>query len=299
MSEPGPELRQAAADQAPHAGGCRAVPAPASAARDEAWLQSARWARALSWASLAWMTIEGAAGLAAGIAAASIALTGWALSSVVEGLASVIVIWRFTGSRTRSETAEHTAQKAVAVSFWLLAPYVAIESARKLIAAQHPGTSALGIIVTALSLAIMPVLGIAKHRLGTRLNSGATAGEGTQNLLCAYLAGAVLAGLAANAWLGWWWLDPLIGLAVAAAAIREGLESWRAKTAPDSLRTAKTTSRQRYDPALHPGGTPAAALTSPRPVAPRARAARAAYPGPAPASRTVLPAATLAASSNG
>jgi divalent metal cation (Fe/Co/Zn/Cd) transporter len=227
MSEAGRELQQAGVDQAPCAGDCCAAPAPAAAARDEAWLRDARWARALSWASLIWMTIEGAAGLAAGFAAASIALIGWALSSVVEGLASVIVIWRFTGSRTHSETSEATARKAVAVSFWLLAPYVAIESARQLITAEHPQTSALGIAVTAASLAIMPALAIAKHRLGTRLNSGATTGEGTQNLLCAYLAGAVLAGLAANAWLGWWWLDPLIGLAVAAVAIREGQKAWR------------------------------------------------------------------------
>lgn len=227
MSEAGRELQQVGVDQAPCAGDCCAAPAPAAAARDEAWLRDARWARALSWASLIWMTIEGAAGLAAGFAAASIALIGWALSSVVEGLASVIVIWRFTGSRTLAETAEHRAQRGVAVSFWLLAPYVAIESARQLITAEHPQTSALGIAVTAASLAIMPALAIAKHRLGTRLNSGATTGEGTQNLLCAYLAGAVLAGLAANAWLGWWWLDPLIGLAVAAVAIREGQQAWR------------------------------------------------------------------------
>jgi divalent metal cation (Fe/Co/Zn/Cd) transporter len=227
MSDAGRELQQAGVDQAPCAGDCCAGPAPAAAVRDEAWLRDARWARALSWASLIWMTIEGAAGLAAGFAAASIALIGWALSSVVEGLASVIVIWRFTGSRTHSESSEATAQKAVAVSFWLLAPYVAIESARQLITAEHPQTSALGIAVTAASLAIMPVLAIAKHRLGARLNSGATTGEGTQNLLCAYLAGAVLAGLAANAWLGWWWLDPLIGLAVAAVAIREGQKAWR------------------------------------------------------------------------
>lgn len=225
MSEAGRELQQAVAEQAPCAGPC--CPAPAAAARDETWLRAARWARALSWASLIWMTIEGAAGLAAGFAAASIALIGWALSSVVEGRGSVIVIWRFTGSRTHSETSEATAQKAVAVSFWLLAPYVAIESARQLITAEHPQTSALGIAVTATSLAIMPALAIAKHRLGARLNSGATTGEGTQNLLCAYLASAVLAGLAANAWLGWWWLDPLIGLAVAAVAIREGRLAWR------------------------------------------------------------------------
>jgi divalent metal cation (Fe/Co/Zn/Cd) transporter len=227
MSEGGWELQQAGVDQVPCAGDCCAAPAPAAPARDEAWLRDARWARALSWASLIWMTIEGAAGLAAGFAATSIALIGWALSSVVEGLASVIVIWRFTGSRTYSESSEATAQKAVAVSFWLLAPYVAIESARQLITAEHPQTSALGIAVTAASLAIMPALAMAKHRLGARLNSGATTGEGTQNLLCAYLAGAVLAGLAANAWLGWWWLDPLIGLAVAAVAIREGQQAWR------------------------------------------------------------------------
>jgi divalent metal cation (Fe/Co/Zn/Cd) transporter len=172
------------------------------------------------------MTIEGAAGLAAGFAAASIALIGWALSSVVEGLASVIVIWRFTGSRTHSETSEATAQKAVAVSFWLLAPYVAIESARQLITAEHPQTSALGIAVTAASLAIMPALAIAKHRLGARLNSGATTGEGTQNLLCAYLAAAVLAGLLANTALGWWWLDPVVALGIAGLAVREGTEAW-------------------------------------------------------------------------
>ncbi|WP_345433770.1 cation transporter [Actinoallomurus vinaceus] len=193
----------------------------------ERWLRAARAAKALSWASLVWMTLEGAAGLVAGVGAASIALIGWALSSVVEGLASVIVIWRFTGSRTLSPTAEHRAQKAVAVSFWLLAPYVAVESGHKLISGQRADTTALGIAVTVASLLIMPALGKAKHRLGARLGSGATAGEGTQNLLCAYLAGAVLIGLGANTWFGLWWLDPLIGLAVAAVAVREGLEAWR------------------------------------------------------------------------
>jgi divalent metal cation (Fe/Co/Zn/Cd) transporter len=227
VNEPRPQLQQIAADQDPCADACCTASTAATAPRDAAWLRAARQARVLSWASLVWMSIEGAAGLAAGVAAASIALIGWALSSVVEGLASVIVIWRFTGSRTHSQTAEARAQKAVAVSFWLLAPYIGLESVHKLITAQHAETSVLGIALTSTSLAIMPVLGIAKHRLGARLDSGATAGEGTQNLLCAYLAGAVLAGLATNAWLGWWWLDPLIGLAVAAVAIREGLESWR------------------------------------------------------------------------
>jgi divalent metal cation (Fe/Co/Zn/Cd) transporter len=195
--------------------------------RDAGWLRAAQWARWLAWASLAWMTVEGALGLAAGFQAGSIALVGWALSSVVEGLASVIVIWRFTGARTLSETAEGRAQKAVAISFWLLAPYVAIESIRNLLTRETPETTLLGIGLTVSSLLLMPALGIAKQRLGIRLASGATAGEGSQNLLCAYLAGAVLVGLLGNSLWGWWWLDPVAGLLVAAVAIREGREAWR------------------------------------------------------------------------
>jgi divalent metal cation (Fe/Co/Zn/Cd) transporter len=173
------------------------------------------------------MTAEGLLGLAAGFAAGSIALIGWALSSAVEGLASMIVIWRFTGSRMLSEAAERRAQKAVAISFWLLAPYVVIESVHKLVAHSQAECSVLGIVVTALSVVIMPALGAVKKRLGARLDSRATAGEGVQNLLCAYLAGAVLVGLAANAAVGWWWLDPLIGLVVAGVAVWEGVEAWR------------------------------------------------------------------------
>jgi len=192
-----------------------------------AWLRAARLARWLAWASLVWMAVEGAVGLTAGVTAGSIALVGWALSSVVEGLASVIVIWRFTGSRTLSATAEGRAQKAVAVSFWLLAPYVGVESVRDLVGQHRPGTTLLGIGLTISSLLLMPALGIAKQRLGAQLGSGATVGEGGQNLLCAYLAAAVLAGLLANSLWGWWWLDPVAGLVVGAMAVREGREAWR------------------------------------------------------------------------
>ncbi|WP_332602722.1 hypothetical protein [Arthrobacter sp. S2(2024)] len=95
---------------------------------EAAWIKDARIVRLLSWFSLAWMVLEGALGLLAGGTAGSVSLIGWALSSAVEGLASIIVIWRFTGSRTMSETAEGRAQKAVAISFWLLAPYIGIQS---------------------------------------------------------------------------------------------------------------------------------------------------------------------------
>jgi len=195
--------------------------------RDTAWLKAARLARALSWASLVWMTVEGAVGIASGVAAGSIALIGWALSSGVEGLASGIVIWRFTGSRTHSETSERRAQQLVAVSFFLLAPYVAAESVRDLLARNRTHPNLVGVALLISSVVLMPALGVAKQRLAKTLNSGATASEGMQNLLCAYLAVAVLAGLIAQARLGWWWLDPIAGLAVAVVALKEGRDAWR------------------------------------------------------------------------
>jgi divalent metal cation (Fe/Co/Zn/Cd) transporter len=199
-----------------------------AAPADAQWLRSARYACWLAWASLAWMAAEGVLGLIAGLAAGSIALVGWALGSAIEGLASVIVIWRFTGSRMLSETAERRAQKAVAVSFWLLAPYIAIEAIRDL-AAHHPaGTTLLGIALTASSLVIMPVLGVAKRRLGGRLGSGATAGEGTQNLMCAAQAAGVLLALVVVAvWPGGWPIDPIIALGIAGWSVWEGNRSWR------------------------------------------------------------------------
>lgn len=196
-------------------------------ARGPQWQRAARRARGLSWLSLAWMTGEGVLGLIAGIGAGSISLLGWALGSVIEGLASVIVIWRFTGTRTLSETAEDHARKAVAASFFLLAPYLAVEGTRDLLTRHAAGPTTLGIVVTATSLLLMPTLGLAKRRLGTVLGSAATAGEGIQNLLCAAQAGAVLLGLALTAALGWYWVDPAIALLLAGWAIREGIQGWR------------------------------------------------------------------------
>jgi divalent metal cation (Fe/Co/Zn/Cd) transporter len=181
----------------------------------------------LAWASLAWMTAEGATGLVAGITAGSIALTSWALGSAVEGLASIIVVWRFTGARTMSESAERRAQRGVAISFWLLAPYIGIQAIRDLAAHQPASTTVLGIALTAASVIIMPVLGIAKHRLGERLSSGATAGEGTQNLMCAAQAAAVLLALAIVAiWPGGWPIDPIVALGIAGWSAWEGSRSW-------------------------------------------------------------------------
>lgn len=198
------------------------------AERDTEWIAAARWARRLAWVSLAWMCAEGALGLWQGLVAGSISLLGWALGSVVEGLASVIVVWRFTGSRTLSEHAERRAQRGVAISFWLIAPYIAVESVHHLLAAAQPEPTVVGIVLTAMALLLMPVLGRAKKRLGARLGSAATKGEGTQNYLCAAQSAAVLLTLAAmDMWPGGWWLDPAVGLVIAGLAVWEGVEAWR------------------------------------------------------------------------
>lgn len=207
------------------------VAATASPARPalspERRAQLIRWTKALSWASLLWMTAEGAIGLIAGSSANSSSLVAFGLSSVVEGMASVIVIWRFTGGRELTGHAELRAQRLVAVSFWLLAPYIAIEAVAALLSGEDLKSSPVGIALMVSSLIVMPLLGAAKTRLGAALGSPATRGEGMQNHLCAMTAAATLAGLLAFSLFGWWWLDPIVALGIAGVAVVEGRRSWR------------------------------------------------------------------------
>ena len=133
-------------------------------------------------------------------------------------------------TRLASPTAERRAQKMVAASFFLLAPYIAAEAIRALAAGDHAETSIAGLVLTAGTALFEPALGLAKRRIGARLGSPATAGEGTQNLLCAYLALAVFAGLAANTVLGAWWLDGTVALGIAAWAVIEGRRAWAGTT---------------------------------------------------------------------
>jgi divalent metal cation (Fe/Co/Zn/Cd) transporter len=184
-------------------------------------------AKALAWLSLAYMTVEGAVGITAATLAGSVALLGFGLDSAIEAVASIIVIWRFTGNRRLSPSAEERAQRLVATSFFLLAPYIAQDSLRTLINRHHPSTSWTGIALAISSILVMPALGRAKQTLGSRLGSGATAGEGAQNMLCAYLAAGVLAGLALNAAFGLWWADPAVALAIAGLALKEGRDTWQ------------------------------------------------------------------------
>jgi divalent metal cation (Fe/Co/Zn/Cd) transporter len=193
-----------------------------------------RRARLLAWAGIAWHFVEFAIAIAAGIAASSIALIGFGADSLIEAAAGFIVVWLFTGARLRSPGAERRAQQLIAVSFFLLAAYVAVEATRTLVAGDHPEASWVGIALASVTAPTMPLLARAKRRVGDELQSSATVKEGAQNMVCAYLSIALLVGLLANAVAGWWWADPAAALIIAAVALREGRETWRGEGCCDA-----------------------------------------------------------------
>jgi divalent metal cation (Fe/Co/Zn/Cd) transporter len=184
-------------------------------------------ARLLAWLSLGWHLLEAGVGVVAGLAAGSIALVGFGADSVAEAMAATVVVWRFGRRRAASEAAERRAQRLIALTFLAIGAAVGGEAVRALIAGDHPGASLAGIVLAALTLVAMPPLAAAKTRVGERLGSAATRGEGRQNMLCAYLSVALLVGLAGNALAGLWWADPVAALAIAAVALGEGRSGWR------------------------------------------------------------------------
>lgn len=186
-----------------------------------------RRTRALAWGGLVWHLVEFAIAVGAGIAAGSIALIAFGADSLIELVAGIVLLWRFGSTRVDSAAAERRAQKLIAASFFLLAAYVTVEVTRTLVTGSEPDASWVGIGLAAVTVPTMPLLAHAKRRVGRRLHSSATVKEASQTQLCAYMSIALLVGLGANAALGWWWADPLSALAIAAIALREGVQSWR------------------------------------------------------------------------
>ncbi len=184
-----------------------------------------RRARLLAAASVAYNVVEAIVAIASGRVADSTALVGFGLDSTVEVASGLIILWQF--GHSVPEEREHRARRLIAVSFFALAAYVALESMRALIERAQPDPSVVGIALAALSLLVMPLLSVAQRRTGSELGSGAVVADGTQTLLCTYLSAVLLVGLLANALLGWWWFDALAALVIAAVALREGRSNWR------------------------------------------------------------------------
>jgi divalent metal cation (Fe/Co/Zn/Cd) transporter len=191
-----------------------------------------RSARRLAWIGLGWHGIEAAVAIGAGITAGSVALVGFGADSLIELAAGLVVLWRLASARA---IGERRAQQMIAVSFYLLSVYVAVEAIRSLAAGDRPAVSWVGIGLSVLTLATMPPLAKAKARVAEGLGSSATKSESRQTMLCAYLSAGLLLGLGLNALLGWWWADPITALGIAAVAVKEGRNAWRGEaccTAP-------------------------------------------------------------------
>lgn len=196
------------------------------AARPERRALLNRRARALAWVTIAYNTAEGVVAIAAGAAASSVALVSFGLDSAIEVASAAALAWQF-GGRGDPVARERRTLRLIALSFFALAAYVAVHSARTLAGAGVAGESRVGIVLAAASLVVMPLLVWAKRRVGRELGSATVVADSTQTLLCTYLSTVLLAGLALNAFLGWSWADPAVALVVAAVAVREGVQAWR------------------------------------------------------------------------
>jgi divalent metal cation (Fe/Co/Zn/Cd) transporter len=177
--------------------------------------------------TVGWNAIEAIVAIAAGVGASSIALIGFGLDSVVEVSAALVVLWQFFGI---PEEREERALRLIGASFFLLAAYVTFSSVRDLVTVSKPEVSTVGLVLTAVSLVVMPALAYAKTRIGRDIGSRTLIADSGQTRLCVYLSAATLAGLAANAAIGWWWADPIAGLVIAGIAVSEGREAWRGDT---------------------------------------------------------------------
>jgi divalent metal cation (Fe/Co/Zn/Cd) transporter len=169
--------------------------------------------------------VEAVVAITAGTVASSSALIGFGLDSVVEVLSAAAVAWQFAGPDP--EAREKTALRLIALSFFGLAAFVTVDAVRTLLGASEPQHSPVGIILAAVSLAVMPFLSWAQRRAGRELGSRSAVADSKQTLLCTYLSGVLLVGLVLNSTLGWTWADPLAALVIAAVAFKEGRGAWK------------------------------------------------------------------------
>lgn len=199
---------------------------PALAARTRLQRRGVR----LEWFTVAWNITEAVVAVAAGIAAGSVALIGFGVDSGIEVAAASALLWRFrkAGAGATDEEhgrAERKALYAVGVTFFALAAYIAIEGTIALATHEEPETSSVGLILSVVSLAVMPALAYAKQTTGRALGSKALLAEAMETWVCAYLSLALLAGVGLHLALGWWWADPAGALAMLPVILWQGWET--------------------------------------------------------------------------
>ncbi|MFY9616326.1 MAG: cation transporter [Candidatus Dormiibacterota bacterium] len=177
--------------------------------------QQARLAQVLT---VAWMVIEGVVAIGAGILASSVALTAFGFDSVIEIFSATVVLRQLVRSRTEPsdelKQGERRASRLVGIGLYGVAVYIVLSSAYTLLRGIHPDPSPLGLGLAVASLVIMPVLWRWRLALSRRIHSAALRADAACSAVCLYMAATLLVGLVLNRLFGWWWADPVAGLAM-------------------------------------------------------------------------------------
>jgi divalent metal cation (Fe/Co/Zn/Cd) transporter len=179
---------------------------------------------ALEYVTLAWNVVGTVVLAIAALMAGSVALAGFGVDSLIEIVASTVVVWQLRGGVGAGR--ERRALRIISVAFALLAVYIAIQAGVTLGSGPHPGHSILGIIWLAVTVAVMLALASGKRDTGERLGNAVLRTEARVTMIDAALAAAVLVGVALNAAAGWWWADPLSALVILVYALREARQAW-------------------------------------------------------------------------
>ncbi|MEV7415453.1 cation transporter [Streptomyces sp. NPDC089919] len=205
-------------------------------------------------ATLIYNVIEAIVALTAGTIASSTALIGFGLDSVIEVSSATAVAWQFSARHhALREAREKTALRVIAGSFFALAAYVTLDSVRALTGTGEADSTIPGIVIAALSLAIMPFLSAAQRRAGRELGSASAVADSKQTLLCTYLSAVVLVGLVLNTTLGWSWADPIAALVIAVIAVKEGRDAWQGNGCCASPATAEVPAAKTDGCGCRPG----------------------------------------------
>lgn len=183
--------------------------------------------------TIVYNVIEAIVAITAGSVASSAALIGFGLDSSIEVLSAAAVAWQFT--RRDPERWEKPTLRVIAVAFFALAIYVVASSALSLIGGDRPAHSTVGLVLTAVSVVVMPLVSLAERRAGREVGSATAVADSKQTLICTYLSAAVLIGLALNSLWVWWWADAVAGLVIAIFAVREGVEAWKGDACATSV----------------------------------------------------------------
>lgn len=188
-----------------------------------------RHALLLEYLTIGWNTLEAAVAIGAGVLAGSIALIGFGLDSIIEVTAAGMLVWRLRCelgcAHPEHAGAERKALKVVGVTFFLLAAYVGFHAVMQLLNRQGPEASLPGLLLAAASGILMPFLGLRKRKVARQLGSRALEADAMETMICAYLSATLLVGLGLNAWLGWWWADPVAALIMLPIILKEGMET--------------------------------------------------------------------------